>query len=115
MELTLALSADVITLARAFIRRRNANISDADAGVEFIRIHHGSEPADAVPAHELASWTEEFETAAKRPLRLRMPYAFIKTYRPVLDDECFRAFDQMADYRQWCETALPAWLGYGRV
>lgn len=62
---------------------------------------------DAEQAQELASWTEEFEAAARRPLRLRMRYAFIKTYRPVLDDERFRAFDRMADYRQWCETSLP--------
>jgi hypothetical protein len=71
--------------------------------------------SDADQAQQLAAWIEEFEAAARRPLRLRMRYAFIKTYRPVLDDECFRAFDRMADYRQWCETALPGWLGYGSV
>jgi len=41
----------------------------------------------------------EEEAAAKRPLPLRVRYAFIKTYRPVLDDERFRAFDRMVDYR----------------
>lgn len=71
--------------------------------------------SDTEHAQELATWIEEFEAAAKRPLRLRVRYAFIKTYRPVLDDERFRAFDRMADYRAWCETALPGWLGYGRV
>ena len=25
-----------------------------------------------------------------------------------------RAFETMADYRTWCETQLPEWLGYGR-
>ena len=70
---------------------------------------------DAEQAQELASWIEEFEAAARRPLHLRVRYAFIKTYRPVLDDEPFRAFDRMADYRAWCEMALPSWLGYGRV
>jgi hypothetical protein len=70
---------------------------------------------DVAQARESASWIEEFEAATKRPLRLRMRYAFIKTYRPVLDDEPFRAFDRMADYRAWCESALPGWLGYGRV
>jgi hypothetical protein len=60
-------------------------------------------------------WFEEFEAASRRPLRLRFRYAFIKTYRPVLDDEPFRAFETMADYRRWCEAALPRWLGYGRV
>ena len=71
------------------------------------------EPAEM--STELQAWHDEFEAAARRPLRLRMRYAFIKTYRPVLDDEPFRAFDRMADYRAWCETALPSWLGYGRV
>ncbi len=27
----------------------------------------------------------------------------------------FRAFETMAEYRRWCETHVPAWLGYGRV
>ena len=40
------------------------------------------------------------------PLRVR--YAFIKTYKPVLDDEPFRAFDRMADYRAWCEATFRA-------
>ena len=60
-------------------------------------------------------WLEEFEAASRRPLRQRMRYAFIKTYRPVMDDEPFRAFDTMEEYRQWCEQNLPNWLGYGRV
>jgi len=62
-----------------------------------------------------AAWLEEFEAAARRPLATRMKYAFIRTYKPVLDDEPFRAFDTMADYRRWCEENLPDWLGYGRV
>jgi hypothetical protein len=40
-------------------------------------------------------WIEEFEAAARRPLELRMRYALIKTYKTVLDDEPFRAFDSM--------------------
>jgi hypothetical protein len=63
----------------------------------------------------LAAWIEEFEAAAQRPLELRMRYAFIKTYKPVMDDARFRAFDTTADYRRWCEENLPDWLGYGRV
>jgi hypothetical protein len=64
--------------------------------------------------NEQRQWKEEFEAAARRPLRLRMRYAFIKTYKPVLDDEPYRSFETMAEYRQWCEENLPAWLGYGR-
>ena len=60
-------------------------------------------------------WLEEFEAAARRPLETRMRYAFIKTYKPVLDDATYRSFDTMEDYRRWCEENLPSWLGYGRV
>ncbi len=59
-------------------------------------------------------WLEEFEAAARRPLALRMRYAFIHTYKPVLDDASYRSFDTMEEYRQWCEKNLPTWLGYGR-
>jgi hypothetical protein len=60
-------------------------------------------------------WLAEFEAAAKRPLEQRMKYAFIKTYRPVMDDVKYRSFDTMAEYREWCERELPDWLGYGRL
>lgn len=66
------------------------------------------------PLSEQQQWLAEFEAAARRPLPLRMRYAFIRTYKPVLDDASFRAFETMADYRAWCETQLPEWLGYGR-
>ncbi|MCE9543914.1 MAG: hypothetical protein K8T25_00060 [Planctomycetia bacterium] len=62
-----------------------------------------------------ADWLAEFEAAAARPLATRMKYAFIKTYKPVMDDAEFRSFDTMVDYRRWCEENLPAWLGYGRA
>ena len=62
-----------------------------------------------------ADWLAEFEAAARRPLETRFRYAFIHTYKPVLDDASFRAFDTTADYRRWCEENLPDWLGYGRV
>jgi len=60
-------------------------------------------------------WLAEFEAAARRSLETRFRYAFIHTYKPVLDDVSFRAFDTTADYRRWCEKNLPDWLGYGRV
>ena len=61
----------------------------------------------------LLEWLAEFEAAARRPLEQRMKYAFIKTYKPVMDDAKFRSFDTMADYRKWCAENLPDWLGYG--
>jgi len=57
-------------------------------------------------------WREEFEAAARRPLATRFRYAFIRTYKPVLDDARFRSFDSMAEYRAWCDRELPKWLGY---
>jgi hypothetical protein len=65
-------------------------------------------------ANDREEWWREFEASARRPLETRFRYAFIHTYKPVLDDAPFRAFDTMADYRAWCERELPRWLGYGR-
>ena len=69
----------------------------------------------AVEPSVLRQWHEEFEAAARRPLEQRLRYAFIHTYKPVLDDAGYRCFDTTADYRQWCQENLPDWLGYGRV
>lgn len=64
---------------------------------------------------EREEWILDFEAAARRSLEQRMRYAFVRTYKPVLDDEPFRAFERMEDYRRWCEECLPSWLGYGRA
>jgi hypothetical protein len=58
-------------------------------------------------------WRAEFEAAARRPLRTRFRYAFVRTYKPVLDDASYRSFDTTAAYREWCTQHLPDWLGYG--
>ena len=68
-------------------------------------------PGSAIPA----DWLADFEAAARRPLETRLRYAFVKTYKPVLDDARFRSFATMEDYRRWCEAELPSWLGYARV
>ncbi len=68
-------------------------------------------PDEPIPA----AWREEFDSAARRTLEQRLKYAFVKTYKPVLDDAPFRAFDTMEEYRRWCEENLPDWLGYRRV
>ncbi len=72
---------------------------------------NGAEPS----AEERAQWEAEFEAAARRPLRTRFRYAFIHTYKPVLDDAPYRSFETTAEYRAWCEANLPSWLGYGRT
>ncbi|MCA9240916.1 MAG: hypothetical protein KDA37_11985 [Planctomycetales bacterium] len=61
-----------------------------------------------------SDWLAEFQAAAKRPLSQRMNYAFIKTYKPVLDDSPYRSVETMAEYRDRCEKNLPSWLRYGR-
>jgi hypothetical protein len=72
----------------------------------------GLEPDDSnIPP----DWLAEFEAAARRPLDQRLKYAFVYTYKPVLDDEEYRSLDTMEEYRCWCEEHLPDWLGYRRV
>ena len=75
------------------------------------RGEYGTRIGEKIPP----DWLAEFEAAARRPLEQRFRYAFIRTYKPVLDDAPFRAFETTADYRRWCEANLPDWLGYGRV
>ena len=72
-----------------------------------------TEHAMSYTLQEQQEWEKEFEAAARRPLRERMRYAFIHTYKPVLDDAPYRSFDTMAQYRQWCKDNLPEYLGYG--
>ncbi|MGH7965992.1 MAG: hypothetical protein ACRERD_29945 [Candidatus Binatia bacterium] len=64
--------------------------------------------------NEWQEWVRDFEAAGKRSLKERLRYAFISTYKPVLDDAPYRSFDTMEEYRRWCEEALPSWLGYGK-
>lgn len=77
-----------------------------------------AEPGDearSAPGDVPPEWLAEFEAAARRPLATRVKYAFIHTHKPVLDDAPYRVFDTMEEYRVWCETHLPRWLGYARV
>lgn len=76
--------------------------------------YHGPMGTEAL-AHIPGDWLEEFEAAARRPLAQRCRYAFIRTYKPVLDDAEYRSFDSTAEYRRWCAEHLPSWLGYGSV
>ena len=72
----------------------------------------GTPSDDATPIDP--AWIADFEAALRRPLALRWRYAFIKTYKPVMDDAKYRSFDTMEEYRNWCEENLPEWLGFGR-
>ena len=55
---------------------------------------------------------KEFDAAARRTLRQRINYSFIRTVKPVMDGVAWRSFDTMEEYRRWCREALPGWLGY---
>lgn len=72
---------------------------------------------DSVPPESNipTEWLAEFEAAARRTLRQRIDYSFIKTYRPVLDDAKSRSFETMEEYRRWCDANLPEWLGFRRI
>ena len=84
---------------------------EGEAGVPWDMMDGEDLPQSAAMQSDL--WAE-FEAARRRPLAVRLRYAFIRTYRPVMDDASYRSFDSMADYRAWCELNLPSWLGYGR-
>lgn len=83
--------------------------SDAEPNASSAQDPSVREPTRA----ERAQWFAEFEAAAQRPLRVRFRYAFIRTYKPVLDDATYRSFETTAEYRAWCDANLPSWLGYG--
>jgi len=58
----------------------------------------------------LRQWCEEFDATACRPLKARLRYALVHTYKPGLDDTRCRSFETMAEYLAWCERELPRWL-----
>lgn len=55
---------------------------------------------------------EQCRRQLKRTVDERIKYGFFKQYKPILDDEPFRAFETMADYRRWASENLPRYLGY---
>jgi len=55
---------------------------------------------------------QDFEAASRRTFEQHINNSFIRTYKPLLDDEAYRSFETMADYRKWCADNLPEWLGY---
>lgn len=72
-------------------------------------------PVSEVNDEQRREWEREFDAAARRPLRQRFRYSFIRTYKPVLDDATYRSFESTREYREWCERNLPSWLGYGQA
>lgn len=60
----------------------------------------------------LEQFSEQCRRQMGRPLALRLKYGFCRTYKPVLDDAPWRAFNTMVEYRAWCEANLPDYLGF---
>ena len=52
-------------------------------------------------------WRAEFDAARARPFELHMKYAFIHTYKPVLDDEPYRSFETTEDYGDGATGTCP--------
>ena len=99
-----ASSATRHSVVTALFPKNHANLGHVKA----------TDPSEKLPPIP-DEWQQEFEAASRRSLYTRLRYSFIHTYKPVLDDAPFRAFTTMEEYRAWCETNLPTWLGYGRV
>ncbi len=61
-----------------------------------------------------ADFRDQCRRQMQRPLAMRIRYGFCCRNRPALGAATARAFDTMADYRAWCETNLPGYLGLRR-
>ena len=62
-----------------------------------------------------ALWRDQCRRQLERDVMTRIRYGFCHVHKPVLDDAPVRAFATMAEYRDWCERNLPAYLGYRRA
>jgi len=58
------------------------------------------------------AWREQCRYQLERDVMTRIKYGFCHVHKPVLDDTPVRTFATMAEYRRWCDLALPAYLGY---
>ncbi|MBI3653620.1 MAG: hypothetical protein HY231_21525 [Acidobacteria bacterium] len=62
--------------------------------------------------NDLQEFREQCRRNLQRSLEERIKYGFCYVYKPVLDDADYRIFNSTAEYREWCATHLPAYLGY---
>jgi hypothetical protein len=66
-------------------------------------------------ARSLEEFREQCRRQMERPLATRIKYGFYRVHKAVADDAPWRSFDSMAEYRAWCESNLPDYLGYKRA
>ncbi|MBI4025994.1 MAG: hypothetical protein HY360_13495 [Verrucomicrobia bacterium] len=61
----------------------------------------------------MEQWRKQCRRQLQRDTLTRLKYGFVRTYKPILDDAKYRVYSSTAQYRAWCRTHLPAYLGYG--
>jgi len=54
----------------------------------------------------------DFSDGLSRTVSERIELGFILMKLPVIDEECYRIFNNTREYRQWANQNLPKWLGY---
>lgn len=60
----------------------------------------------------MEDFKEQCRRQLDRSLEQRFKYGFLRQYKPVLDDEPYRVFGTMKEYRDWADQNLPRYLGY---
>lgn len=56
-----------------------------------------------------------FRDSLSRSIDEHIQLGFMPMALPVIDDEPYRIFNTMKEYRKWCNKELPEWLGYRTV
>ena len=56
-----------------------------------------------------------FMDGLSRSVEERIKLGFIPMKLSVIDDEPYRIFNTMQDYRDWADKNLPEWLGYKKI
>jgi hypothetical protein len=69
---------------------------------------HTASPDDAADM----LFREQCRRQLARPIELRMKYGFCRVSRPGFEEPAVRVFETTRAYREWCESNLPAYLGY---
>lgn len=58
----------------------------------------------------LQLWREQCRRQLRRPMSARLKYGFVATANR---ERVNRSFTTMSEYRAWCESHQPSYLGYG--
>jgi hypothetical protein len=60
----------------------------------------------------MEDFKEQCRRQLNRTLEQRLKYGFFRQYKPILDDEPYRIFQTMQEYRDWADKTLPRYLGF---